>query len=288
MKTKLYYLLLTILFLGYTQKSFSQDSELSNRLINQLNEITNQTNKNIGLDKPVTRNCISSILLEAKKNWERLTPQVKSTFQALTTRHTFSGTEITASTTNFRYHYTFSGTDAIPSTDADNSGYPDYLEQMAGVFENVWTQYTNRNYTMPPLDGTMGGDSLYDVYIYNVDNDFPGGGHTYGAVAPESLIGDNPQSSSMTEITAMTSFMKMNNDYSWVTTTTILNAIKVTAAHEFFHAIQDGTETGNTNFFMEATAAWSEDEIYPNIDDNLQYLSSTFNYPDVALNLNID
>lgn len=285
MKPK-HYLLLTFLILGYSQKSFSQDTELSNRLINQINEITNQTNRNNGLNKPVARNCVSSILLEAKKNWERLTPEAKSTFNALTTRHAFSGTEITASTTNFRYHYTFTGTDKIPSTDADNSGYPDYLEQMAGVFENVWTQYTSRNYTMPPLDGKMGGDSLYDVYIYNVDNDFPPGGHYYGAVSPESVIGDNPQSSAITELTAMTSFMKMNNDYSWVTTTSILNAIKVTAAHEFFHSIQFGTETGNTNFFMEATAAWSEDEIYPNIDDNLQYLYSTFNYPDVALNLN--
>jgi hypothetical protein len=35
--------------------------------MNQMNEISNQTNKNIGLDKPVTRNCITSILLEAKK-----------------------------------------------------------------------------------------------------------------------------------------------------------------------------------------------------------------------------
>jgi hypothetical protein len=286
MKTKYYYLFLTILILGYSQKSFSQDTELSNRLMNQINEITNQTNRNNGLNKPVTRNCVTSILLEAKKNWERLTPEAKSTFNALSTRHAFSGTEITASTTNFRYHYTFTGTDKIPSTDADNSGYPDYVEQMAGVFENVWTQYKNRNYTMPPLDGAMGGDSLYDVYIFNIANDFPPGGLYYGAVSPESVIGDNPQSSAITELTAMTSFMKMNNDYSWVTTTTILNAIKITAAHEFFHAIQFGTETGNTNFFMEATAAWSEDEIYPNIDDNLQYLSSTFNYPDVALNLN--
>ena len=279
MKTKYYYLLMIIIILGYSQKSFSQDSELSNRLMNQMNEITNQTNKSIGLNKPVTRNCISSILLEAKKNWSKLTPEAKSFFSVNITRPSLTNEQIGCST-NFCFHYTLSGADAVPIADANSNGIPDYIEQMAGVFENVWTQYQNRNYTMPPLDGTAGGSSKFDVYVYDLTS-----GH-YGAVSPDITIGDNPQSSSITELTAMTSFMKMNNNYSWASPLSSINAIKVTAAHEFFHAIQDGTETGNTNFFMEATAAWSEDEIYPNIDDNLQYLYSTFNYPDVALNLN--
>lgn len=280
MKTKLYYLLFSILFLGISQKLYSQqDVELSNRLINQLNGITSQINQKSKV-KPVASTCISSVLLEAKKNWDLLTPEAKSIFRVLTARPSLSGTELIGNTTHFSFHFTLSGTDAVSLIDVDNSGFPDYVEQMAGVLENVWTQYQNRSYTMPPLDGTAGGTSLFDVYIYNM------GSGSYGAVSGDLSIGDNLQSTTIAEISAWTSFMKMNNDYSWVTTTSQLNAIKVTAAHEFFHAIQFGTETGNTNFFMEATAAWSEDEIYPGIDDNLQYLSSTFNTPDIALNLN--
>lgn len=285
MKKNYFKLTLILLITGYSQLTFSQDFDLSNSLINQLNEITKQSNKNIGLDKPITRSCITSILLEAKKNWDKLTPEAKSLFSVYTARPVLTNEQIGCST-NFCFHYTLSGTDAVSSIDANSSGIPDYVEEMAGVFENVWTQYQNRNYTMPPLDGTAGGSNKYDVYISNLGSG--GTGTLYGSVSPESVIGDNPQSASLTEATAMTSWMKMNKNYSWAITTTqtALDALKVTAAHEFFHSIQFGTEIQNTNFFMEATAAWSEDEIYPGIDDNFQYLTSTFNYPDVALNLN--
>ena len=286
MKTKLHYLVLIILFIGYSQKSFSQDAELSNRLINQMNEITDQTNKNIELDKPITRNCISSILLEAKKNWDNLTPQAKNIFSVYVTRPVIPNEQVACST-NFCYHYTLTGIDAVSPTDSNSNGIPDYVEQMAGVFENVWTQYQTRNYTMPPLDGTAGGSSKYDVYIGNLTSPQ---GPLYGVAVPDLSLGDNPQSNSIIEYTAKTSFMGMNKDYSWAAsaTQTALDALKVTAAHEFFHAIQFGIETGNTNFLAEATAAWSEDEIYQGIDDNLQYLKSVFNYPDVSLNLNRD
>lgn len=283
MKSKHYFLILILLTLGYSQKSFSQDNELSNRLMNQINEITNYTNKNIGLDKPITRNCITSILLEAKKNWDKLTPQAKSVFSPYAVRPTLTNEQIGCST-NFCFHYTLSGADAIPSLDANSNGFPDYVEQMASVFENVWTQYQTRNYTMPPLDGTAGGTSKYDVYIGNLGSG--GAGTLYGFVSPENVIGNNPQSASLTEADAMTSWMGMNNNYSWATPITPLNAIKVTAAHEFFHSVQFGTTSSNTNFISEATAAWSEDEIYPGIDDNFQYLSSIFSTPDVALNYN--
>lgn len=278
MKSKITKSLNLLMFL-LSVSIYSQDIELSNKLVNQLDEITKQNNKNIKFNKPVTRNCITSILLEAKKNWDKLTPQAKSLFSPYILRPVITNEQIGCST-NFCFHYTLSGADAVPSLDANSNGFPDYVEQMAGIFENVWTQYQTRSYTMPPLDGTAGGSNKYDVYILNL------GSGRYGSVTADNLIGNNPQSSSLTEVDAYTSFMKMNNNYSWATPLTIDNAIKVTAAHEFFHSVQFGTTSSNTNFIAEATAAWSEDEIYPGIDDNFQYLKSIFNYPDAALNLN--
>ena len=271
--------LLNLLMLLLSVSLYSQDIELSNKLMNQLNEITNQTDKKIRFNKPITRNCITSILLEAKKNWDKLTPQAKSLFSIYTSRPNLTNEQVACST-NFCFHYTLIGTDAVPSLDANSNGFPDYIDQMAGIFENVWTQYQIRNYTMPPLDGATGGSSKYDVYITNL------GSGLYGFVSPENVIGNNPQSSSLTEVDAMTSWMGMNNSYSWASLLSVLNAIKVTAAHEFFHAVQFGTTSSNTNFISEATAAWSEDEIYPGIDDNFQYLPSIFSTPDIALNYN--
>lgn len=50
------------------------------------------------------------------------------------------------------------------------------------------------------------------------------------------------------------------------------NSLKVTAAHEFFHAIQFGYDVYEDDWFMEGTAVWMEDQVYPSINDYLQYL----------------
>lgn len=46
----------------------------------------------------------------------------------------------------------------------------------------------------------------------------------------------------------------------------------MTAAHEFFHAIQFGYDSYEDAWFMEGTAVWMEDEVYTDVNDNLQYL----------------
>ncbi len=51
-----------------------------------------------------------------------------------------------------------------------------------------------------------------------------------------------------------------------------INALRVTAAHEFFHAIQFAYDVDEDIWFMEGTATWVEDEVYDSINDNYQYL----------------
>ena len=58
----------------------------------------------------------------------------------------------------------------------------------------------------------------------------------------------------------------------------------MTAAHEFFHAVQAAYDWFEDAWFMESTAAWMEDEVYTDINDNLQYLtSSPLRHPEVPL-----
>lgn len=49
-------------------------------------------------------------------------------------------------------------------------------------------------------------------------------------------------------------------------------ALQVTAAHEFLHDIQFGYDAWEDFWFFESTATWIEDELYPLVNDNLQYL----------------
>ena len=49
--------------------------------------------------------------------------------------------------------------------------------------------------------------------------------------------------------------------------------MRVTAAHEFFHAIQFAYDVYEDLWFMEGTATWVEDEVFPAINANFQYLA---------------
>ena len=58
-----------------------------------------------------------------------------------------------------------------------------------------------------------------------------------------------------------------------------LNALRVTAAHEFNHALQIGYQfnLAQDRFFMEMTSTWLEDLLYPAINDFYAYLPRFFN-----------
>ncbi len=65
----------------------------------------------------------------------------------------------------------------------------------------------------------------------------------------------------------------LDNDYArQFPTDTPLENLRVTAAHEYFHAVQFAYDAFEDAWFMEATATWAEDELYTDINDNLQYL----------------
>ena len=48
----------------------------------------------------------------------------------------------------------------------------------------------------------------------------------------------------------------------------------MTAAHEFFHAIQFGYDYGEDVWLLEATATWMEERIFDDVNDNRQYLQA--------------
>ncbi len=64
--------------------------------------------------------------------------------------------------------------------------------------------------------------------------------------------------------------------------------LKITVAHEFFHTIQFGYDTGfaTTNHgvnWAEATAVWIEEIVYDEVDDYINYLTDFFDYTDYSV-----
>ena len=187
----------------------------------------------------------------------------------------------------FRFHYTTSGTHAIANSDTNNNSIPDYIDQMVDVFAHVASiQLDSFLYSEPPSDNWYpansdnGGSNHYDVYIRNLQS------NVYGYVSPENFaqsgsFGDN-ENSSTTELNALNSYMALRNNYNGFPGTEE-ESIKVTAAHEFHHAVQSGYDGFEAQWLMEATAVSMEEQVYDEINDCYQYLPSWFNEPHKSL-----
>ncbi|NKB68947.1 MAG: hypothetical protein GKR89_17915 [Candidatus Latescibacteria bacterium] len=175
-------------------------------------------------------------------------------------------------TGKFRIHYTLNGRNAVDPADADANGIPDYIDQVAATMDDVWRlQIDTLGYRPPPVDNGLGGGDEQDIYI----KDLSVGTTVYGWAFPD---GNGDVSSTYNEL---------DNNYtdSGYIQTRGLDAMRVTAAHEFFHAIQFGYYQGRDGiWWQEASATWMEEVAYPEIDDYLQYLSAVLSTPENALN----
>ncbi len=181
-------------------------------------------------------------------------------------------------TEHFRIHYDLTGTNAVDNTDTDGDSVPDYINSIATVFEEVYYHdITKLGYTPPPSDGIEGGSSAFDIAVKSTN--------AYGWTNYGTLIGDNPNSPNVIEKNAYLSNMILRNNYIGFPNTELEN-IQVTAAHEFFHAIQLGYDGDEELWLMEATAVWMEEEHYDNVNDCYQYMIPWFEKPHISLNQN--
>lgn len=142
---------------------------------------------------------------------------------------------------HFCVHYTSSST-------------PEWAQTTSATLEHVWaTEIDQLHFRAPPADG----DGLFDVYLREI-----GDQGYYGACAPY----ENARHS--------TSSCVLDDDFSPSEFGGALpiNSLRVTAAHEFFHAIQFGYDTAEDIWLMEGSAVWAEDQVYPTINDYRQYL----------------
>ena len=162
---------------------------------------------------------------------------------------------------HFRFYYTLDGS----SNDAVEN--EDYVTSMGAVFEEVWSFYIDSmGFDPPPLNPNIDHD-LYEIYIEYLSPTYFG--LTFGEGSGESCYG----------------FIKMRNSYtaSQFNNHTVLENIQVTAVHEFFHSIQFGYNCYEKFWFMEASATWSEDELYDNINDFYRYIPNFFSNPNHAI-----
>ncbi len=159
-------------------------------------------------------------------------------------------------TDHFRFQYTLDGNNAVENVD--------YVIKMGDIFEQVWSFHIDTmGFDQPP----MGPDGFYEVIIENLPSFYFG--YTVAQGSGSSCL----------------SYIKMRNSYSSSQFNSLseIENIKVTAVHEFFHSIQfdyNCYALDHGLWFMEATAVWSEDELYNGINDLYRYMPAWFSNPD--------
>jgi hypothetical protein len=203
----------------------------------------------------------------------------RQTARALLARPTFGGTPAGGYEHSYRtaeaqplcdvhvcVHYVTSTRDRVHATDADADGVPDYVESTLATLETVWgKEIDTLGYRAPKSDATLsdnGGDGRLDVYLQDLATTRSA---LYGYCAPD------------TDQVATPGYCVLENDYdeSYFANHTPVENLEVTAAHEFFHAVQFAYNSYQDEWLMEGTAAWMEDEVFDSINDNRQYLAAS-------------
>jgi hypothetical protein len=105
---------------------------------------------------------------------------------------------------HFLVHFTKAGTHAVPPADVDASGVPDFVEEVATVYDEVYQRYhVDLGFRTPvsdegiPIDN--GGDGRFDVYLV----DFAGVGD--GVFRTDGCGAENPE--------VCAGYMVQENDY---------------------------------------------------------------------------
>jgi hypothetical protein len=236
-------------------------------------------------------------LRDLRRVEDRLTPSQRRTAEALLARptegaaDTFGNGYTVAEATpvcgaNACFHWVASTADAPDLTDANADGVPDWVATVESAFDTVWsTEITTYGFRAPKSDLTStehGPDGRLDVYLADI-----GDQGYYGYCAS-----DDPADFGGTyAYFDASAFCVIDNDFSAAQFAAPgasgVDALDVTLAHEFFHAVQFAYDLFEDRWWMEATATWVEDEVFATIDDNLQYLpASPIAKPGVPLDAN--
>ncbi len=163
---------------------------------------------------------------------------------------------------HFRVHYDTLGYHAPDMTDTNGDGVPDYVQAALDYLEHALDHEVNTLGYIEPLsdNGAGGGDEL-DVYI----REYGGGG--YGITEPWEIV-DGKASS----------FITIDNNYIESQYASHgLEGLKVSTAHELFHAIQFAYVTDfSLSWWMEQSAVWMEEQVWNDVNDYLAYLRFFF------------
>ena len=205
-----------------------------------------------------------------KHQWDRLRPEITESLARPADAPPMVQDSTLSPSGRFMLHYDRTGGHAVPAEDISGNGIPDYIDSAGVILDYVWEIEVDSLGFDPPLNIQGQPVTLYHVYFQDLFG-------FYGNAYSDLEIPGN------SEAHRYTSYIVLENDYTegdfYVKG---LDALKVTAAHEFNHAIQLSCGVWWEDaipvdvYLMEMTATWVEDVVYEGIDRYIDYLPDLF------------
>ena len=154
---------------------------------------------------------------------------------------------------HFRFSYSTTGSDAVPSTDVDPAnGVPDFVERCAEYMDFSWQREVDEmGFGQPPYITGQYPVSFEDMGSYGYTSVVNYAAGSTQMVLNNNFVGFPP-----------------NDDPDG----NVLGAAKVTCAHEFKHATQFITSRWSEAGWVELDATWAEEAVYPATNDYHNYL----------------
>ena len=179
-------------------------------------------------------------------------------------------------TTNFLIHWSSTGVHAlVQNQDSDSDGVPDMIEYVEEFLEATWNWAIANGYRLPP--GTEGPDgNYYNIYFGSI----PALGFC------ETIDGGRHSRSFIVLLNDFSGFDRIDG-----TPLSPADEMRVTASHEFFHAVQFAYDAGEDRWWMESTAIWIEDVIGPEwdaVNDYAWWVWAFLDNPEISLDAAYD
>lgn len=201
--------------------------------------------------------CATSLIIEYQRNKHLLEQSVIDEIEAFINPEKFySPTAFTYDSPGgkFRLTYETTGPNAVPTADNNGNGVPDFVEWVASYFDYSWAfEIDTLGFLAPPI-----GTGKYQIGFQEMN--------AYGYTTVVS--------GQLTRIVMHRNFIGFppNQDPEG----NVKGAAKVTAAHEFKHAIQIMYNYWNEpSWFIELDATWMEDIAYDYVNDYYNYITSS-------------
>lgn len=185
---------------------------------------------------------------------------------------------------NLCLHWVARTRNAPPLVDADHDRIPDWVETTRAVFAHVWAVEVGRfGYRRPRADlGSgphRGGNPNGKLDVFLAD------------IGAEGMFGyctsDDPRHYPRYRYFDRSAYCVVDDDFAatqFEGQESGLEALEVTAAHEFFHAVQFAYDVAEDLWLLEGTAVWMEDEVYDDVNGNVDFLDvSALTVPQASL-----